>query len=245
MARSRFGENGLLAVLQGAINAVTLLVPAIAAYVFSWLGWILGEDGWGRQAKVTWWEGLWAYHQNAFAFHTGLSSEHPYQANAFEWLLSLRPTAFYFERFYDDPVCGPLGDCTIAITAIPNIVIWFAGLLALLWLVRWALRGDRAAMLVVLGFLGVWGPWVIYIERTVFQFYAVLLVPFVILALVLVLHYYWRRGIWLRMHQLREKRILMLIIAALLTALYFLSIWMGLPVPYWAWRIQMLLPIWI
>lgn len=244
-ARSRLGQNPLGALVQGVLNAVSLLIPALASYVLSWLGWIQGSDGWGRQARDTWWEALWAYHQNAFSFHTGLDSEHPYQANAFEWLLSLRPTAFYFERFYDDPICGPLGDCTVAITAIPNLVVWFGGLIAMVWLAKRALAGERAAVLVLLGFLATWGPWVIFISRTTFQFYAVLIVPFVVLALVLGLQQYLRRGVLLRQVALRQRRVLILVLAAGLTAAYFITIWMGIAVPYWVWRIQMLLTIWI
>lgn len=244
-ARSNLGQSPLGAFGQGFINAITLLVPALAAYIASWFGWITSDGGWGRNDKATWWEALWAYHQNAYSFHTGLSSEHPYQANAFEWLLSLRPTAFFFERYYEDPICGPLGDCTVAITTIPNLVVWFGGLLAIIWLIRRALLGERAAMLVILGFLATWGPWVIYLNRTVFQFYAVLITPFVVLALVLAAHHYWRRGIWLRQLETRERRIRLLVIAAVVVAGYFMSIWMGLPVPHWVWRIQMLLPIWV
>ena len=244
-ARGRFDQSPLPAVVQGLINAITLLVPALLAYIASWLGWILGSDGWGRSDKDSWWQSLWAYHLNAYSFHTGLSSEHPYQANAFEWLLSLRPTAFFFERYYDDPICGVLSDCTIAITAIPNLVVWFGGLLALIWLTRRAWNGERAAVLVLIGFLSTWGPWVLYLNRTVFQFYAVLITPFVVLALTLALHHYWRRGIWLGQLKTRVRRIRALVIAVVLIALYFMSIWMGITVPYWVWRIQMLLPIWV
>jgi len=244
-ARGKFDQSPYPALGQGLINAVTLLLLALATYVASWLGWILGSDGWGRQDRATWWEALWAYHQNAYSFHTGLSSEHPYQSTAFEWLLSLRPTAFFFERYYDDPTCGVLSDCTVAITAIPNLVVWFGGLLSLIWLTRQAWLGHRAAVLVLIGFASTWGPWVIYLDRTVFQFYAVLITPFVALALTLAVHHYWRRGIWLRQIQTRERRIRNLVIAVVLVALYFMSIWMGLTVPYWVWRIQMLLPIWV
>ena len=244
-ARANLGQSPFGAIAQGLVNAVTLLVPALASYVFSWYGWITTEGGWGRADKETWWEALWAYHQNAYSFHTGLVSEHPYEANAFQWLLSLRPTAFYFERYYEDPVCGPLGDCTIAITAIPNLVVWFGGLLAIVWLIRRALHAQRSAMLIVLGFLATWGPWVIYLDRTVFQFYAVLITPYAALALAVAAQHYWRRGIVLRQVETRERRIRLLIVATVVVALYFLSIWMGIPVPHWVWRMQMLLPIWV
>ena len=242
--RRRLNLRQLGAWLQGLINAVTLLSFGIVAYVISWSGWILGTEGWGRQAEGSWWQSLWAYHQNAFSFHTTLDSEHPYEANAFEWLLALRPTAFFFERFENAEICGALGDCTVAITAIPNLVVFFGGLLALLWLVPRILK-DRTALVLVLGFLAGWLPWVIYLDRTVFQFYTVVLMPFFAIALAYVLHHYWRIGVIRGWQLKRERRISVLVLATVLVAVYFASIWMGLATPDWVWRIQMLLPIWI
>ena len=242
--RRRLNLRQLGAWLQGFINAVTLLSFGIVAYVISWSGWILGTDGWGRQAEGSWWQSLWAYHQNAFSFHTTLDSEHPYEANAFQWLLALRPTAFFFERFENAEICGALGDCTVAITAIPNLVVFFGGLLALLWLVPRILK-DRTALVLVLGFLAGWLPWVIYLDRTVFQFYTVVLMPFFAIALAYVLHHYWRIGVIRGWQLKRERRISLLVLATVLVAVYFASIWMGLATPDWVWRIQMLLPIWI
>ena len=242
--RRKLNLRQLGAWLQGLINAVTLLSFGIAAYIISWSGWILGTDGWGRQAEGTWWQSLWAYHQNAFSFHTNLDSEHPYEANAFQWLLALRPTAFFFERFEDAEICGALGDCTVAITAIPNLVVFFGGLLALLWLLP-RVFSDRTALVLVLGFLAGWLPWVIYLDRTVFQFYTVVLMPFFAIALAYVLHHYWRTGVIRGWRLKRERRISYLVLATVIVALYFTSIWMGLATPDWVWRIQMLLPIWI
>jgi dolichyl-phosphate-mannose--protein O-mannosyl transferase len=220
------------------------LATGIAVYIATWVGWIAGTDGWGRQAEATWWASLWAYHQNAFSFHTTLDSEHPYQANAFQWLLSLRPTAFFFERYEDAEICGSLGDCTVAITAIPNLVVFFGGLLAILWLVPKISR-DRTALVLVLGFLAGWLPWVIYLDRTVFQFYTVVLMPFFAIALAYALSRYWRIGVVRRWGEKRERRIGYLVLTTAVVALYFVSIWMGLATPDWMWRIQMLLPIWI
>jgi len=242
--RRRLGLPAIGAWFQGLINAATLLSFGIVTYVATWLGWIQGTDGWGRQAQPTWWESLWAYHQNAYSFHTTLESEHPYQANAFEWLLALRPTAFYFERFEDAEICGALGDCTVAITAIPNLVVFFGGLLAILWLMPRIFK-SRTALLLVLGFLAGWLPWVIYLDRTVFQFYTVVLMPFFAIALAYALHHYLRIGIVRGWREKRERRVGFLLGATGLVAIYFTSIWMGLATPDWVWRIQMLLPIWI
>lgn len=241
--RSRNGTNPWLSILQGAINAAIMLPAALLVYLLGWLGWILGTDGWGRSAKDTWWEALWAYHQNSYRFHTGLSSEHPYSSNALEWLIILRPTAFYFERPAN---CEVVADCTVAITAIPNPAIWVAGLLAMIWvLYRFVRKIDLTAGLIAIGFIAGWVPWLIYLSRTTFQFYAVVFTPFLILALVYALQRYLKRGFVLRRVAERERAITSLIVLAMLLGVYFVSIWMGLSVPNWVWQLQMWFPFWI
>jgi dolichyl-phosphate-mannose--protein O-mannosyl transferase len=88
-------------------------------------------------------------------------------------------------------------------------------------------------------------PWVFFLERTAFQFYAVLISPFAVLALTLALQQYWRRGLLLKVQPLRTRRITGFLLAASVLAAFYLPLWIGLPVPYEFWRLQLLLPIWI
>ena len=227
---------------QGAINALTMIPVALAAYVASWTGWIASKDGWGRTESGNWISELWEYHKNAYGFHTGLDSAHPYEANALQWLVSARPTAFYFEKFED---CG-FGPCTEAITAVPNPAIWLGGVLAAIWAsYRFFAKRDQTAGLIAVGFLAGWAPWLLYLERTTFQFYTVVFVPFLILALSYALQRYLKTGYRLGISRLRERRITLFLLLSMLLGLYFLSIWMGLPVPHWVWQIQMWFPFWI
>lgn len=241
--RRKLGLPSVLAIGQGFVNAITLLGFALASYLLGWLGWILGEDGWGRQAARGWIAPLWEYHANALSFHTGLATDHPYQANAFSWLIVQRPTAFFFEKY--EAGCDFLPECTVAITAIPNLAVWFAGLLAVIWLLFRLLRKfELTQFAIVTGFLAGWLPWVFFLERTTFIFYAVTLSPFLALALAYGLHHYWRKGL-VRNQPWRPKRIVGFVLLVLAVALYFLSIWTGLETPNWVWRIQMLFPWWV
>ncbi len=70
LRRSSAGLSSWPAILQGAINAVTMVIAALGVYLTSWLGWITTEDGWGRKAKPSWFEALWEYHLNSYRFHT-------------------------------------------------------------------------------------------------------------------------------------------------------------------------------
>jgi dolichyl-phosphate-mannose--protein O-mannosyl transferase len=245
ISRHRLGLKVLPAVLQAALNAISMLAIALTTYAAGWSGWILSQGGWGRAANENWLIALWDYHTNAYSFHTGLSAEHPYAANALQWLLNIRPTAFYFDSFTGEN-CGVLESCSIAITPLPHPLIWLSSVLAMIWVaVRFFKKADIAAGAIFIAFLAGWAPWLIYLSRTTFQFYAVAFTPFLLLALSYALHSFWRKGVVLRRAAEREWAITLFVVVTLVLAAFFASLWMGLPVPYWYWRIQMWLPSWI
>jgi dolichyl-phosphate-mannose--protein O-mannosyl transferase len=245
LSRQRLGLRPWGALLQAAINAILLIAIGLVTYVASWTGWLVSKGGWGRELGDNGLTSLWEYHKNAYGFHTGLSSEHPYASNAFQWLLSLRPTAFYYESF-EGEACGYLSSCSVAITALPNLLIWIGGVVAMLWLfARVFKKVDLTSGLVLVGFLAGWAPWVIYLSRTTFQFYAVVFTPFLILAVAIALHRFWRTGLVSNRREVRERAIAIFVVLAFVLALYFATLWMGIPVPYWVWRIQMWFPFWI
>lgn len=243
-ARTRSGYARAGAIYQGFVNALVLLAVSFATYLTTWSGWIGDAKAWGRNAEDNWWLSLLSYHQQILNFHTGLDKDHPYQANAFQWLINLRPTAFYFEEFSGGERCGPFSECVVAITAMPNLLIWFGGLAATIWLIRNKLT-SHPAKLVITGFIAAWLPWVFFLERTAFQFYAVLISPFFVLALTLALQHYLNRGYLIGLAESREKKLVLFLTAAFLIALFYLSLWTALPVPYEFWRVQLLLPFWI
>jgi dolichyl-phosphate-mannose--protein O-mannosyl transferase len=125
-------------------------------------------------------------------------------------------------------------------------LIWYSAVAAMIWVgFRFVRKADLAAGAIFLAFLAGWAPWLAYLSRTTFQFYSVTFTPFLILALAYGLHSFWRRGFLLFRVSQREWAIALFVLVALALAAFFASIWMGLPVPYWFWRIQMWLPSWI
>jgi dolichyl-phosphate-mannose--protein O-mannosyl transferase len=159
--------------------------------------------------------------------------------------LNIRPTAFYYESFTDEH-CGLIENCSIAITPLPHPLIWYSAVAAMIWIgFRFIRRADLKAGAIFLAFIAGWAPWLAYLSRTTFQFYSVVFTPFLILALVYALHSFWRRGFGQFRVAQREWAIGLFVVVALVLAAFFASLWMGLPVPYWFWRIQMWLPSWI
>ncbi len=189
------------AALQAAVAAVTALPAAAAVYLASWAGWIVRPGGWGRDAGANWFDSLVQYHAEMLAWHGTLSAPHPYQAHPLSWPLALRPTAMYEVDWGAAEGC-PWSACVSGITPLPNPLITWAGVAALIALVALVVHAWRhgparprpvdplvmAGSFVVVGYLSGWLPWVLTFSRSaVFQFYAVVMTPFAALALALVL----------------------------------------------------------
>jgi len=205
-ARRAVGGRSWLAdgVLRGGLPAFVALVPTAAlTYVATWFSWFTHPDAYRRQwaadlresgATVprswlpdslnSWWE----YHLVMWDFHNNLSPEHAYAAHPVGWLIQWRPTSFYWPDPAPPPEACGAQRCVEAITSIGNPVIWWLAALALVALVYIAVRGrDWRAWAILAGYAAMYLPWFAYAHRTIFTFYAVAFVPYVVLCLVYVL----------------------------------------------------------
>ncbi|WP_372453698.1 dolichyl-phosphate-mannose--protein mannosyltransferase [Acrocarpospora catenulata] len=171
-------------------------VPLLT-YLVSFAGWFATAGGYGRNwAQAT--SGgpvyfvfdsirsLFDYQKQILQFHTGLAATHPYESDPWSWPLLLRPVAF----FYESPKGCGAESCSWAVLGTGTPIIWFGGLLALIAMIAWyvATRDWRAGA-VLLGYAAGWLPWFYFAfadNRTMFLFYAIPMVPFMILAIVLV-----------------------------------------------------------
>ncbi|MDN6178289.1 MAG: phospholipid carrier-dependent glycosyltransferase, partial [Micrococcaceae bacterium] len=195
--------------IRDSIPAFIKLVPvALLTYLVTWTGWIRSDDAWDRQwafDHAGWWQALpdwllWLpslahYHYTAYSFHVGLDSEHPYMSNPWGWIVQWRPTSFY----YESPEQGSMGcaveHCSSAITSVGNPVIWgLAPLAILVALAAWIIRRDVRAGVILAGLAATWLPWFAYQERTIFTFYTIVMVPFVVLAFTYCLTLLWGRA---------------------------------------------------
>ncbi|AYD90441.1 phospholipid carrier-dependent glycosyltransferase [Actinomyces sp. 2119] len=189
--------------LSRGIGDFIRLVPTTAlVYLLMWWSWFTHDGaykhGWAAQQRAAVGESarswlpdalndLVEYHLSMYTFHVGLDSEHPYQSRPAGWLLQLRPTSFYWagEEELAGQDCGSQ-QCVQAITSIGNIPVWWAACVALVAVVLLATVGrDWRAWVPLAGYLGLYVPWFQYPDRTIFTFYTVAFVPFVVLVLVL------------------------------------------------------------
>ncbi len=202
-------------------------------YIASWFSWFITNTGWDRNYSSNPLFSLWHYHSEILNFHTKLTDAHPYSANPWSWLIQGRPTSFFYET---PKSCGG-ASCSQEILALGTPILWWAATLALLVTIGyWVSKRDWQAeiLLVVIG--ASYLPWIAIQERTMFSFYAIAFESFLLLTLVYLLS-----------KVLKNQRRIAVIstVIVLVNFLYFLPIFLGLPITYNSWSDRMWFPSWI
>ncbi|MEU0086149.1 phospholipid carrier-dependent glycosyltransferase [Streptomyces sp. NPDC006274] len=255
-----------LAVLKkDLVPAFVSTVPvAFATYMASWSGWLVTDKGYYRDWASTgagrdsnwswlfpdWWRSFWHYENQVFDFHVGLTSGHTYESNAWSWLVLGRPVSYY----YEDPKPGVDGcptdtvdKCASEVLALGTPLLWWAACFAICYLAwRWLFRRDWRAGAILCGILAGWLPWLHYQERTIFLFYAVVFVPFLCLAVAMMI------GAILGPPGSDERRRAVgaigagvLVLLIIWNFIYFWPIYTGTPIPVDEWRGRMWLDTWV
>ncbi|MFJ3925520.1 dolichyl-phosphate-mannose--protein mannosyltransferase [Streptomyces sp. NPDC090022] len=250
---------------RDAVPAFVSTVPvAIAVYVASWTGWILSPDdgkggyfrdwaakqGGGPSVVPEWLRSLWHYETEVYTFHVGLTSGHTYESNPWSWLVLGRPVSY----FYESPAPGTdgcpateAGKCAREVLALGTPLLWWTACFAVLYaLYRWALRRDWRAGALLCGLAAGYLPWFNYQERTIFYFYAVVFVPYLCLAVAMMI------GAMLGPAGSSERRRAIgaigtgvLVLLIVWNFIYFWPVYTGQTLPMDSWRNRMWLDTWI
>ena len=205
----------------------------VIIYIASWFSWFITNTGWDRNYSSNPLFSLWHYHSEILNFHTKLTDAHPYSANPWSWLIQGRPTSFFYETPKN---CGG-ASCSQEILALGTPILWWAATLALLVTIGyWVSKRDWQAeiLLVVIG--ASYLPWFAIQERTMFSFYAIAFEPFLLLTLVYLLS---------KVPKNQRRIAVMFTAIVLVNFLYFLPIFLGLPITYNSWSDRMWFPSWI
>ncbi|WP_336921842.1 dolichyl-phosphate-mannose--protein mannosyltransferase [Aquipuribacter sp. SD81] len=242
--------------------AFLALVPvAFVTYLASWTGWFRSPDAYSRQwaaenpDEATPWlpdalASLWHYHVSAYDFHRSINTvdnEHPYMANPWSWLVMGRPTSFYY-RGQNEGLEGCGADaCSSAVTSLGNPVVWWGGTIAVVvCLLAWLLRRDWRAGAVLVPLAACYLPWFAFQDRTIFYFYAVAFVPYLVLALTYAL------GLLLGPVTASPDRRLWgavgvgaVVVGAVACLLFFYPVWTAQVITTSEWRLRMWWPSWV
>ena len=219
------------------------LLP-VFVYTITWAGWFISDRGWSRQWSnnpvVSWLH----YHSEMLNFHTGLTEKHPYEANPWSWLVMGRPTSF----FYESPKGCGAKDCAQEVLALGTPILWWVGTISIAVVVGYWIKSlinhrvDSAANLVVLGVVAGYLPWFAMQQRTVFSFYAIIIQPFLILAIVYCAKLLLASGLKPAVSQSIVGGIFALIV---LCFVFFIPLFTGQVITYEDWRLRMWFESWI
>ncbi len=246
-------------IIKDGLLAFASMVPvAVVVYTATWTGWFRSEGAyfrrWAQSNPSAEWgwlpdslRSLAHYHLEAYKFHQGLGSEHPYEASAWSWLVMGRPTSFFYQKPEQGVPGCDVPNCASAILSVGNPMIWWGAAISLVVLLFWwAGRRDWRAGAILAGVGAGYLPWFLYPERTMFFFYAVSFEPFLVLALVYCLGLVlgrdtdplWRRrsGVYL---------VALFVAGAVLLSAFFYPVWTAETLPYQEWRYRMWMPSWI
>ena len=132
------------------------------------------------------------YHQDLFTFHAHFlsCSNHSYASKPSGWLLVNKPVSVAVQLDIQPGEQGcdaPAGsDCLRQVLLLGTPVIWWAGIVAILFAVAmWVGARDWRFGVVVVGVASTWLPWLRYDDRPIFFFYAIATLPFLVLGLTL------------------------------------------------------------
>lgn len=254
---------------QGPVSFLQLVPAALVAYLVSWTGWLVTSGGYDRGSDPNPFVALWNYHQSIYGFHVGLSTAHPYASPAWQWPLLLRPTAMWLNRpAAGEQTCAWSDDCIAVIGSHPNPVAWYGAWAAVILIVvvlirRRAGRFGPGFALALTGLGVTYVPWLLYPARTIFQFYTVAMLPFLVIALALGLGWLTRvrepetivnptisEREYAERHaaaQTRAWRVFagIFLAIAVLAAVFFLPLSTGILQPYQLWYAHMWIPGWV
>jgi len=219
------------------------LLP-VFVYTLTWAGWFMSDRGWSRQSSKNPLSSWIHYHSEMLNFHTGLTATHPYQANPWSWLIMGRPTSF----FYDSPKGCSAENCAQEVLALGTPLLWWVGSIAIAVVVGYWIKSlinhriDNAANLVVLGLAAGYLPWFAMQQRTVFTFYAIIIEPFLILAIIYCAKLLLASGLKPVVSQSIVGGVLVLIVVCFL---YFIPLFTGQIITYEDWNLRMWFESWI
>ena len=238
--------------IPGAL-AAAVVMPAV--YLAQWWNWFATDGSYDRHwasdhpgQGVMWLpeslRSLAHYHRQMMDFHEGLSTPHPWESHPAGWIVQFRPTSFYFDRIEGARCWGD--SCVQSITSVGNPLIWWGGLVALcfaLW--RLIVHRDGLGMVLSVGTLAGWLPWEMYAHRTIFTFYAVAMVPFVVLTLAWALQRIAQPdSLDGRYARIRGLAVGWYLVAVLVVSAFFYPMWTAESIPEWYRRMHMWLPTW-
>jgi dolichyl-phosphate-mannose--protein O-mannosyl transferase len=256
---------------QGPATFLLTVPVALVIYVVSWAGWFASGSGgtgggyyrhWIENEGGTAWTGLlswvpydvqnwWHYQAAIYGYHVGEHTPHSYQSNPLTWLFLVRPTSMYWHAN---------GNNAETILGVANPAIWWAATAAIGYLtfrlIRTIVRRARGwhdpdptrprEAFILVGFAAGYLPWLLYLGRTVFQFYTIAFEPFMVLALTAAIAMLLGTRKDAESRRVAGVRLVGVFLALCVAlSLFFLPVWTGMEIPRWFMTMHFWFPSWV
>ena len=178
--------------------------------------------------------GIWQNQTDIFTYHwdTVVSSTHPFSSKWYSWPIVWKPIWYYSNSFYNGTKSG--------ITAFGNPLVWWSGIVALVYCIYSALRyKDRSAIMLVIAYASNYLPW-LFVERTTFNYHYFPSVPFLILMIGYSILKLYKEREWVK-----KTAIIYTIIAVIIFVIFY-PVLSGMPIiPDYVYNFLRWLPEWI
>jgi len=247
-------------VKQGPVTFLLMVPIAVAGYLSTWTGWFLSSNGYNRHwadvAGFAWtgplaWvphtiQSFWHFEVSVYNYNVGEMRPHSYQANPLTWLFMVRPTSMFYRGDSQGQNGCAFDSCGSSIAGIANPIIWWAATAALFYLVYRLVRyREWRVGLILAGAAAGYLPWLLYLNRTVFQFYTIAFEPYLLLALTFVIGLILGSPRDPRYKRTSGIRIVGIFFGiAVLVSIYFWPLWTGTQLEFWYLASHWWLPTW-
>jgi dolichyl-phosphate-mannose--protein O-mannosyl transferase len=126
-------------------------------------------------------------------YHSTLSATHPYASKWWQWPIIQKPISYFYTDFRPPNLRNdPTACCVAEILALPNPLVWWAGLITVpaVAILAWFERNKGYALLVTAYFLQ-WLPW-IGSPRIAFEYHFYPNLSIIVLCNAIVLQRIWK-----------------------------------------------------
>jgi len=245
---------------QAPVTFLLTVPVAVITYLSSWTGWFVTDNGyyrnWASEAGNAWtgalaWvpqtlQSFWHFQASVYAYHVGENRPHAYQANPLTWLFMVRPTSMWYQSSELGQNGCTVDLCGASITGLANPLIWWGATAAVLYLVYRLVRyREWRVGLILMGVAAGYLPWLMYLGRTVFQFYTIAFEPYTLLALTFVIGLIIGTATDDSYRRVSGLGVVAVFLAlATLASIFFWPLWTGMQLDYTSLRLHWWLTTW-
>jgi dolichyl-phosphate-mannose--protein O-mannosyl transferase len=253
--KSRFAVKWLF---KGAIpTAIIVVFETLAIYLATWISWFINngyDSDWAKNNPgegITWLpnalNSFIHYQSEVYKFHTGLTSPHTYASDPLSWLFQIRPVSFYYETLPD----GRVSD----ILCLGNPLIWWLSSISFILLFAFfgfsiidKVTQNPMLIAIICAMLASWGIWLQYPSRTMFSFYGVAFLPYLIMCFVYVVSRVIKPP---KLQIIGGGQVIkyvifaVILVAIIYLSVYFYPIWTAAPISKGDWSNRMWFNSWI